>query len=101
MVLKTANDGTLQATLGKKLKKSVKLSGSELKGVPILLGGPFKEITFAIVPSTISLYIGSKKEENRLTIKDICSIEAIMINAFVSVDESVADTDVFEIWLWE
>ena len=65
-----------------------------------LLGGNFKEITFAIVPSNISMYIYSLQEDNRLTIDGKCSIEASFINAYIQVDNSVNDEEIFELWLW-
>ena len=98
--IKTAKDGTLQATLGKTLKKSVKFKAVDLKSKPVLLGGNFKEITFAIVPSNISMYIYSLQEDNRLTIDGKCSIEASFINAYIQVDNSVNDEEIFELWLW-
>lgn len=98
--LKSSKDGTLKATLGKKLVKSLKLKASELKTKPVLLAGSIKEITFASVPENISLYIDSLDEDHRLTIEDKCSIEALIGACFVQVSESVNDEVVYEIWLW-
>lgn len=100
-LLKTTKDGTLQATLGKKLYKSLKIQASSLKSEPYFLGTDFKEITFAIVPSAISLYIDGITEDHRLTLQGEASIEAQIPNAYIKVDASTIDTDMFEIWLWK
>lgn len=99
--LKTASDGTLQTTLGKKLHKSIKVRALDIKDEPMLLGTGFKELTFAIVPNNISLYIDEIKEDKRLTITDKCSIECLSIAIFVQCDDSINDDEMFEIWLWK
>ena len=97
--LKTSNDGTLQATLGKRLVKSIKLKASEIRE-PLSLGGAYKEITFAVVPDEISIYIDIVDEDHRLTIEDKCSIEATTYASFVQAAATVEDDKIFEIWLW-
>lgn len=98
--LKTSKDGTLQTTLGKKLVKSVKFKAADIKAKPVSLQGGYKEITFALVPDNISLFIDIVDEDHRLTIEDKCSIEALAASSFVQVAEEVDDDKVFEIWLW-
>lgn len=98
--LKSSKDGTLKATLGKKLIKSLKFKASDLKARPLLLSGSIKEITFASVPDVISLYIDKIDEDHRLTIEDKCSIEALIAASFIQVSETVDDNKVFEIWIW-
>lgn len=99
--IKSSKDGTLKTTLGKKLIKSLKLKAADLKAEPILLSGHVKEVTFANVPDTISLYIDTIDEDHRLTIEDKCSIEALISASFIQVKETVNDNDIFEIWLWD
>lgn len=98
-VLTTAKDGTLLTTLGKVLIKSIKMKASELRD-PFLLCGQCKEITFAKVPSDISLYINELKENFRLSIEDKCSIEARINVSWIQVDVNVSDDAEFEIWIW-
>lgn len=97
---KTSTDGTLLTTLGKKLIKSVKIKAVDIRK-PFLLSGQCKEVTFAIVPNTISFYVNDKKEDARLTIDDKCSIEAIINAAWIQAPASTPDDDEFEIWLWK
>lgn len=97
--LKSSNDGTLMATLGKKLVKVERLLASNLRE-PYSLGGKYKEVSFAIVPDTIHLFIDKKDDEHRLTIEGITSIEAQIAAAFIQAPSEVADDAEYEIWLW-
>lgn len=97
--IKSSNDGTLMTTLGKKLVKVERLVASDLRE-PFSLGGKYKEITFAIVPDDIFLFIDKKDDEHKLTIEDKSSIEAQIAAAFIQAPSRVADNAIYEIWLW-
>lgn len=98
--LKSSKDGTLMATLGKKLDRVVRITAAECREI-YSLGGPYKEITFVRVPKTISFFVDIKDEDHKLSIDDRISIEAQMAAAFIQADKDVEDDASFEIWLWK
>lgn len=98
--IKATDDGTINATLGKKLDKVVTLTGLELNAGPKFLGSEYKEITFNIVPSKLYLYIDHIEPHKKLTITDKMSMEADMFAVWAQTEGAV-DTDTFEIWLWK
>lgn len=97
--LKTMHDGTLNATLGKKLVKSIKFLSQDAR-TPLMISGKCKEISFAVMPDQLSIFIDKIDEDHRLTIEDKSSVEANVNTIWVQVDSNIPDDNAYEIWIW-
>ena len=97
--LNTTNDGVLKATLGKNLIKSIRVKSQDIRE-PILISKNVKEISFAITPSPIHLFIDKLTDDARLTIVGTTSIEADITLAYISAPIETLDNTEFEIWIW-